>query len=74
MNDIDLRIILKKNISKYRCLSNKSKKNLADEIGVTVSTLSKWEKGITKPTIPKLPRLASALSIQIQDLFEDKDK
>lgn len=42
--------------------------DLADLIGVVVSTVSEWESGKYNPQIERLPAIAKALKVQVEDL------
>lgn len=49
----------------------KTQQQIADEIGVTLDTISKYENGRNLPGADKLPALARALGCTIDALFRD---
>lgn len=61
-------------IEKYRKKIGISQSKLADILGVTQGTISQWEKGVTSPTVSKLPEIAKALNCGIPDLFIEQEK
>lgn len=60
-------------IKKYREEKELKQQNLADELGVSQSLVSLWEKGDIKPRADMLPKLARVLGCSIDDLFGDQD-
>src|SRR5574344_1803817 len=46
-----------------------TQKNLAEKVGVSIQTVSKWEKGISSRDINLLPAIADALGISINRLI-----
>lgn len=44
-----------------RTVAGLTQQELADKIGVAVTTVAAWENGKASPTAPKIPRLAKAL-------------
>lgn len=55
-------------ISKHRIIKNIKQSDLAHRVGVTVQTMSKWERGLTEPTFTKFLKVCSVLDIP-QELF-----
>ena len=49
---------------------NLTQKELADKLYVSVSTISKWEKGVSTPNIYFLEKLAEALEVPAVNLIE----
>ena len=49
---------------------NLTQKELADKLYVSVSTISKWEKGVSTPNIYFLEKLAEALDVPAVNLIE----
>ena len=47
---------------------------LAEHCGVTKSSISKWEKGISRPSINQLPKIADFYSITIHRLLTGMEK
>ena len=54
-----------------RAITNR---RLANELGVSVTMITKWKQGEAMPRLDKLPRLAEALGVTINDLFGDEGK
>ncbi len=48
-----------------------SQKDVAKALGVTVSTISKWESGLSKPRADKLPAIARLYGCSIEELLSD---
>jgi DNA-binding Xre family transcriptional regulator len=44
---------------------------LAEQLGVTAVTVSKWCSNITQPTLPTLDRIAELLECEKKDLIND---
>ncbi len=42
---------------------------LAEQLGVTAVTVSKWCSNITQPTLPTLDRIAEILECELRDLI-----
>lgn len=61
-------------IKRKRERLGKTKQQLADEIGVTLSAVSQYESGLCMPSADKLPDLAFALNCRIDDLFRVEDE
>lgn len=49
-----------------------SLEQLADEVGISVSQLSRIERGLRQPTLANLRALSERLHVQVQDLAEDE--
>lgn len=49
-------------------------KKLSTMTGISKSTLNNIENGKTSPTLDQLERIAKALDIKIQDLYESEYK
>ncbi len=56
-------------IADLRKQSNKTQKELANELHISSATVSKWERGIGFPDISLIEPLAKCLNISIIDLF-----
>lgn len=46
-----------------------TQEQLADFIGVTKASVSKWENGLSYPDIETLPRLATFFDVSLDDLM-----
>lgn len=45
-----------------------TQKQLAKKVGVTESTISKWERGIAFPDIPKINKLEEVFNVRYSDI------
>ena len=46
-----------------------TQKALAEACGVSVSTVSNWEKGITEPTVSQARRIGEACGVHYDDII-----
>lgn len=58
-------------IEYYRKKAGISQKKLAEELKVTQGAISQWERGVTFPSIDKLPELAKILKCNINELINN---
>ena len=72
MTSIGNKEIFAKNLNYYIEKSGKSKKELAEIVGVAPSTFNEWTKGKKYPRIDKIEILANYFGILKSDLIEDK--
>ena len=63
-----------KNIKAARAKKNMTQLELADIVGVSYQAVSNWERGNTMPDITKIPDIAKALDIKIEDILGDEKK
>ena len=61
------------NIYIYRNKCGYTQKELADMLGVSVQTVSKWERGASYPDVTSVPQIAAALLISVGELFNIDD-
>lgn len=61
-----------RNLKYYMDLNKKSRKDVADAIGVSYFTFTDWVKGKTYPRMDKVEILAKYFGIKISDLVETK--
>lgn len=61
---------LNQNIAYYRKLCGYTQEQLAERLGVTAQSISKWENELSNPDISILPDLAMILGVDINSLFE----
>ncbi len=59
-----------KQIRSFRLRGNMTQERLAEKLGLTAQTVSKWETGMSYPDITLLPELTAALGITVDELFE----
>lgn len=64
---------LNEKIIYYRKKTGMSQIDLADVMGVSRQTISKWETAESNPEINKLPALAKALNVSIDWLLSEED-
>jgi transcriptional regulator with XRE-family HTH domain len=50
-----------------------TQKQLADQLGVESITVSRWERGVTTPSIPRLRRIADITQTTVSDLVRAPD-
>lgn len=72
MTNIGNKEIFAKNLCYYIEKSGKSKKELAEIVGVAPSTFNEWTKGKKYPRIDKIEILANYFGILKSDLIEEK--
>ena len=63
-----------KQIAKFRTEKHITQEKLGEAVGVTNRTVSKWEQGVSMPGIDLIPRIASALNISLDQLFDTETK
>lgn len=52
-----------------RVNANLTQKELAELVGVTKDTVGKWERGLSFPSISKIPLLEKAYNIEYKDII-----
>ena len=72
MSNIGNKETMAKNLSYYVERSGKTKKEIAETIGVAASTFNEWTKGNKYPRIDKIEMLANYFGILKSDLIEEK--
>ena len=60
-------------IRRFRIQTGKSQRELAKEIGVSETTLSRWETDTSKPSPSHLKDLEKALGVPVQPGYYDPD-
>ena len=61
--------LIGRRIAKYRTEKNMTREQLAAQLGVTVSTISRWENGKRIPDIVTFLKLAQVLTVEPGDLM-----
>lgn len=51
---------------------NLTNQNLADKLGISVITVSRWRTNTIQPSINQFIQIAHLLKVDIKDLLEDK--
>ena len=72
MSNIGNKETMAKNLTYYVNKSGKTKKELAEEVGVAASTFNDWTKGKKYPRIDKIEIMANIFGIMKSDLIEEK--
>ena len=62
-------LYLPENLKKYRILKNMTKEDIADYLGITAQSVSKWERGESYPDITFLPALENIFETSIDLLI-----
>ena len=57
-------------IAQLRQKAKLTQKQLADELGISAQSVSKWENRVAAPDISLLPRIAEVFGVSIDDLFD----
>lgn len=60
---------LSQNLRKYRIINNLSQEDVAEYLGITAQSVSKWERGESYPDITFLPALANIFETSIDLLI-----
>ena len=64
-----MNIYFGENLKNLRKEKNLTQEKLADFLGVSFQTVSKWERGDTYPDITMLPEIAGFFKISVDDLL-----
>lgn len=72
MSDLGNREIFSKNLQYYMNLYNKTRVQVAKDIGVSYITFTSWIKGTNYPRIDKIELLANYFRVNKADLIENK--
>ena len=60
---------LKDKLKKLRIQHNMTQEEVAERLGFSAQTVSKWERGISYPDITLLPKIAKMFRCSIDSLF-----
>lgn len=71
-----MKINMGENIRKYRKNLDLTQEQLAEKLGTSVQSVSRWECGTTYPDIEMLPTIANIFHVTVNDLFycDDAEK
>lgn len=61
---------LGKRIKQLRIKSNLTQESLAEQLNVSMQSVSKWENDVSMPDITLLPKLSEILGVSIDELFD----
>lgn len=64
-----MKILLAENIIKYRKENKMTQEMLADKLGVTFASVSKWERGLATPDLSLIVEMASLFQISVDALI-----
>ena len=64
-----MKLTIGENIRNFRKKNDLTQEDLADRLGVTYQSVSRWENSTTYPDIELLPAIAEALSITLDELL-----
>ena len=64
-----MNIYFGENLKRFRLDKNLTQEKLADFLGVSFQSISKWERGDTYPDITMLPEIASFFKVSIEELL-----
>lgn len=59
-----------KKIKQLRAKAGLTQEQLAEKIGITAQSVSKWENSVVMPDIMLLPRIAEVFGVSIDELFD----
>ncbi len=62
------------NLKRYMAINDKSRKDLAEALGISYYTVTDWVKGKKYPRMDKVEMLANYFGILKSDLIEEKTK
>ena len=63
-----MKISLAENIAKYRKANAMTQERLAEALGVTCASISKWERGAASPELDKLRAIADYFGVTLDEL------
>ncbi len=64
-----MKLSIGENIRNYRKKNDLTQEALADRLGVTYQSVSRWEKGATYPDLELLPAISEILGISVDELL-----
>ena len=62
-------LCLPENLKKYRILKNLTQEDVAEYLGITPQSVSKWERGAGMPDISMVVPLSNVLGVSTDVLF-----
>ncbi len=66
----EIDVVLGLNIIRYRTETGKTRKELADSIGITHQQMQKYEKGINRVSVARLYDISSVLKVPVTRLLD----
>lgn len=64
-----MKLAIGENIRNYRKKNDLMQEALADRLGVTYQSISRWENGTTYPDLELIPAIAEVLAVTVDELF-----
>ena len=64
-----MKLTIGENIRNFRKKNDLTQEELADRLGVTYQSISRWENGATYPDLELIPAIAETLSVTIDELL-----
>ena len=64
-----MKLTIGENIRNFRKKNDLTQQTLADRLGVTYQSISRWENGTTYPDLELIPAIAEELAITVDELF-----
>ncbi len=64
-----MKLIIGENIRSFRKKNDLTQEALADRLGVTYQSISRWENGTTYPDLELIPAIAEVLSVTVDELL-----
>ena len=72
-----MKLTIGENIRTFRKKNDLTQEALADRLGVTYQSVSRWENGSTYPDLELLPAISELLAVTVDELLgmlQNKDK
>lgn len=70
LNESDFLIAFGKNLRKYRKLKGLTQEQLAIDLNIEISQISRIERGVINTSIGNINAISKVLKIDIKDLFD----
>lgn len=64
-----MKLVIGENIRNFRKKNDLTQEALADRLGVTYQSISRWENDVTYPDLELLPAIAEVLSVTVDELL-----
>ncbi len=63
-------VVFSENMKKFRLAKKYTQEDVAEKLGVTAQSVSRWECGTTLPDVLLLPEIAKLYGVMVDDLFK----
>ena len=63
--------VFSKNLKRFRIAKNMTQEQVAEALGVSTQTVSRWECNTTLPDVTILPKIAALYCVTIDDLYKE---